>query len=110
MSFNDPTSYISIISSALLIISEILPFLPCKPNGLIDFIFKLSPCCNQCCTKSNESIKDKDKDKDNIIERLLYSILDDIDDLEDHKISLRDMKTNIKNIIHHINGDSDPTV
>ena len=39
MDFNDPSSYISIISSVLLIISEVLPFLPCKPNGLIDVLF-----------------------------------------------------------------------
>ena len=45
MDFGDPSIYISIISSVLLIISEILPFLPCHANGLFDSVFKISPCC-----------------------------------------------------------------
>ena len=110
MDFKDPSSYASIISAVLLIISEILPFLPCKPNGLVDTIFKLSPCCDNCCKNSTDTDTDsdtgtdseRDTEKDIILERLLYSILDNIDDLEDHKISLRDMKSNIKDIIQYI--------
>ena len=117
MDFRDPSSYVSIISAVLLLVSEILPFLPCKPNGLIDTIFKLSPCCNKCCKNPTDSDTDTDTDtdtdrdserdteKDIILERLLYSMLDNIDDLEDHKITLKDMKSNIKDIIHYVKND-----
>ena len=59
MSFQDPASYISVISSSLLIISELLPFLPCKPNGLIDIIFKLDKYTieNNCRNYDKELIR-----------------------------------------------------
>jgi hypothetical protein len=88
MDFRDPSSYISIISSVLLIISEILPFLPCHANGLFDSVFKISPCC----IKEKEKEKEPEKtceEKSMIIQRLLYTILDDIDDLEEKKISYK---------------------
>jgi len=99
MDFEDPSSYISIISSALLIISEILPFLPCNANGLFDSIFKISPCC----MKEKEIKPEKTcEEKSMIIERLLYTLLEDIDDLEEKKISYKDVKHNIKEVIHKI--------
>jgi hypothetical protein len=42
------------------------------------------------------------EEKSMIIERLLYTILDDIDDLEEKKISYKDVKHNIKEVIHKI--------
>lgn len=103
MDFGDPSSYISIISSALLIISEILPFLPCNANGLFDTLFKLSPCCMK--EKEEKETKEPEKtceEKSILIQRLLYTILDDIDDLEEKKISYKDVKHNIKEVIHKI--------
>jgi hypothetical protein len=38
MNWTEPESYISIISTFLFVFSEILPFLPCKSNGLIQLI------------------------------------------------------------------------
>ena len=103
--FRDPSSYISIISSSLLIVSEILPFLPCNANGLFDSIFKISPCCiKQREIREIKEIKPEKTcdEKSMIIERLLYSLLEDIDDLEEKKISYKDMKQNIKEVIHKI--------
>jgi hypothetical protein len=106
--FRDPSSYISIISSSLLIVSEILPFLPCNANGLFDSVFKISPCCmKQREIKEVKEIKEIKPEKtcdekSMIIERLLYSLLEDIDDLEEKKISYKDMKQNIKEVIHKI--------
>ena len=99
MDFGDPSSYISIISSTLLIISEILPFLPCNANGLFDSVFKISPCCMKLKEKEPEKTCEE---KSMIIERLLYTLLEDIDDLEEKKISYKDVKHNIKEVIHKI--------
>jgi hypothetical protein len=82
----------------LLIISEILPFLPCHANGLFDTLFKISPCC----IKEPKEPEKTCEEKSMIIERLLYTILDDIDDLEEKKISYKDVKHNIKEVIHKI--------
>jgi len=38
MDVNNPQTYISIISSTLLIISEVLPYLPCRSNGIVHSI------------------------------------------------------------------------
>ena len=38
---------------------------------------------------------------------MLYKILDDLDDLEEHKLSIKDIKTNIKKIIINFNNDDD---
>jgi len=38
MDVNNPQTYISIISSTLLIISEVLPYLPCSSNGIVHSI------------------------------------------------------------------------
>jgi hypothetical protein len=38
MDVNSPQTYISIISSTLLIISEVLPYLPCSSNGIVHSI------------------------------------------------------------------------
>lgn len=35
---NDPTMYLAIVGNVLLIISEILPFIPCAANGICDFV------------------------------------------------------------------------
>ena len=112
MDFGDPSIYISIISSVLLIISEILPFLPCHANGLFDSVFKISPCCIKAKeeketkeAKEAKETKEPEKtceQKSMIIQRLLYTILDDIDDLEEKKISYKDVKYNIKQIIRKV--------
>ena len=96
MNLNEPTIYISIISSSLLIISELLPFLPTNCNGLLHPLFKISPCCKKC----NE-ITDTNKNEI-IVERMLYRLLDSIDELEGHKITTKDIKGDIKKIIQHI--------
>ena len=103
MDFNEPTSYISIISSTLLILSEILPFLPCKPNGIIDTIIKSFTCYK----KENCSIKQDKETKDYImIQHMLYEMLTEIDDLEEQKITFKDVKTHIRKIIHSINENA----
>ena len=112
MSINDPAIYISILSSSLLIISEILPFLPCKPNGVFDIFLNISPCCKKNTSKeeTQKIIKEKNnvnKKNDIQFERMLYKILDDLDDLEEHKLSIKDIKTNIKKIIINFNNDDD---
>ena len=102
LNLNDPTLYVSIVSSSLLILSEILPFLPTNCNGLLHTLFKISPCCKECFIDKNVENKNKDEI---IVERMLYKLLDDIDDLEDHNMTFKDIKTEIKKIIHHIKQD-----
>ena len=98
MNSNEPTIYISIISSSLLIISELLPFLPSNCNGVLHTLFKISPCCKNCSENS-------DVNKNEIIvERMLYKLLDNIDELEGHKITTKDIKSDIKKIIQHIHN------
>lgn len=102
MNLNDPATYISIISSSLLILSEILPFLPTNCNGLLHTLFRISPCCKSCLINVDKENKNKEEI---IVERMLYKLLDDIDDLEEHNMTFKDVKTEIKKIIHHINED-----
>ncbi len=56
MNFSDPSTYISLLSSILLILSEILPFLPCKSNGLVQIMLNLIDVNRSCLT--NAAIKD----------------------------------------------------
>lgn len=102
MNLNDPATYISIISSSLLILSEILPFLPTNCNGLLHTLFRISPCCKSCIIDIN--IENKNKEEI-LVERMLYKLLDDIDDLEDDAMSFKDVKIEIKKIINHIKED-----
>ena len=102
MNLNDPATYISIISSSLLILSEILPFLPTNCNGLLHTLFRISPCCKSCIIDINLENKNKEE---MLVERMLYKLLDDIDDLEDDAMSFKDVKIEIKKIIHHIKED-----
>ena len=96
MNLNEPSIYISIISSSLLIISELLPFLPTNCNGLLHTLFKISPCCKKCdeLSEINKNVI--------IVERMLYKILDNLDELESHNITIKDIKGDIKKIIQHI--------
>lgn len=114
MNINDPAVYLSILTTTLLIISEVLPFLPCKPNGLCHIIKNImSICCKKnTSTEQNEHEKEKEKNQNNNkndiqFERMLYNILNDIDDLEDHKLSIKDIKSSIKKIIIHLKNDDD---
>lgn len=100
MNLNDPATYISIITSSLLIFSEILPFLPTNCNGLLHTLFKISPCCKKCTTDINQENKNKEEI---LIERMLYKLLDDVDDLEEHNMTFKDVKIEIKKIIKYIN-------
>lgn len=102
MNLNDPATYISITSSVLLILSEILPFLPTNCNGLLHTLFKISPCCKECII--DKGLENKNKEEI-LVERMLYKLLDDIDDLEDHNMTFKDVKNEIKKIIHHINQE-----
>lgn len=120
MNINDPAVYISILSSSLLIISEILPFLPCKPNGLCDIFLNISPCCKKYTPDRQKERKyiekeielerekcEHNKKNDIQLERMLYNILNDFDDLEEHKLSIKDIKSSIKKIIIHLKNDDD---
>jgi hypothetical protein len=98
MNLNEPTVYISIISSSLLIISELLPFLPTNCNGLLHTLFKISPCCKKC-NEFSETNKNEI-----IVERMLYKLLDNIEELESHNVTAKDIKGDIKKIIQHIHN------
>lgn len=72
MNFSDPSTYIRLCSSILLILSEILPFLPCKSNGVIQILLNLintnKTCIENAAIKPNSTHKNK-KDVDNSLEK-----------------------------------------
>ena len=72
MNVSDPSTYISLFSSILLILSEILPFLPCKSNGVIQILLNLintnKTCIENAAVKPNSTHKNK-KDVDNSLEK-----------------------------------------
>ena len=107
MDFNDPSSYISIISSILLIISEVIPFLPCNSNGIIDTFFKISPCCGKKFKIYPDEIIKKNRkatrEKKIVTEHMLYDIIDNLEDIECN-IKHNDIKLSIKNVINYINN------
>ncbi len=63
MNFSEPEHFISLISTILLLLSEILPFLPCKSNGIADFLTQLATGLNKIKdeNKPRGSIKNKKK-------------------------------------------------
>ena len=60
MPYQDPSFYISVVSSACLFMSEILPFLPIKSNGFIEMIINLLK------NKKNNKVQNVDNDALNI--------------------------------------------
>ena len=74
MNFSDPSTYVSLFSSILLILSEILPFLPCKSNGVVQIFLNLintnKTCIENAAIKPTNKHTNKDKtDIDNSIEK-----------------------------------------
>jgi len=68
--FDNPAFYISIFSSLCFTISEILPFLPVKGNGIIHAILE--------CLSSYNKNKPEDKTSDNPINNDIENKLDQV--------------------------------
>jgi hypothetical protein len=64
----------------------------------------ISPCCKKN-TPEKEKNQNNGTKNDIQLERMLYNILNDIDDLEEHKLSIKDIKNDIKKILNYIKND-----
>ncbi len=62
---NNYEFYISLFSSIFLFFSEILPFLPCKSNGILHSFFSLISDKNSCIENTNNFIEEIEKNKKN---------------------------------------------
>lgn len=62
MDFTEPEHFISLISTILLVMSEILPFLPCRSNGIADFFTQLLKGLNKIENKNTKSCIKKESE------------------------------------------------
>ena len=78
--FDNPSFYISIFSSVCFVISEILPFLPIKGNGIVHAILE----CLSSYNKDNKKQDDKTTDNpiSNDIENKLDKVLEKLDEIQ----------------------------
>lgn len=119
MSFDDPQMYVSIISSFFLICSEVLPFLPCKSNGLFEFLFTFFKK-NQKCIE-DEAIKVIDMNKSHEltsvvthyteellnVRKLKLELEEMLQNINDNKIDKNGIKNNIQKILDEIKASNE---
>ena len=96
MNFNDPQTYISIISYVLLFLSEVLPFLPCKSNGVVDYIIKILKDNQQCIKGAASKVADSNKSDEltNVVTHYTEELL-----------NLRKFKIELEKIVQNLNKD-----
>lgn len=101
MNFTEPEHYVSLISTILFVLSELLPFLPCKSNGIIDCLtlilkntrkIEKDSNCISINTKKEEKKEDEERydtasSKENIKEIYIFhdSYKDTSSSSDEHK-------------------------
>ena len=108
MNFNEPESYISIISTVFLILSEVLPFLSCKSNGLFDFVITFFKNNQKCIEDKANKIIDINKSHELtsivthyteellIIRHFKLELEKMLQEINDNKIDRNGIKNNIQ--------------
>ena len=106
MDVNDPQTYISIISSTLLIISEILPYLPCSSNGIVHSITDNLKKKNKIVNEEHElesttelHYEDEDLNRLKKLEKDLQQVMKD---LKTNKTIEIDLNKKLNEIIHEL--------
>ena len=114
MNFNEPGSYISIISTVFLILSEVLPFLSCKSNGLFDFVITFFKNNQKCIEDKANKIIDINKSHELtsivthyteellIIRHFKLELEKMLQEINDNKIDRNGIKNNIQKMLDEI--------
>jgi len=95
MKFDEPQTYISIISTVFLMFSEILPFLPCKSNGLFDFFINFFKNNQQFIEDS--AIKVVDIQKSHELTSIVTHYTEELLNIRHFEIELEEMLQKINN-------------
>ena len=109
MDLKNPETYVSIISSALLIISEILPYLPCSSNGICQTIIeifkkkdsKILPIHEKNKLDSTTELHYEDEEL-NKLKKLEHDLQQVMRDLKANKTLEIDLNLKLNEIIHEL--------
>ena len=107
MNVDNPQTYISIISSALLIISEILPYLPCASNGISQIIINSfnKTKCNKLPDENKNQVKPDlcyEDDNLNRLKKLEKDLQQVMKDLKANKTLEIDLNMKLNEIINEL--------
>jgi len=112
-------TYTTIISTAILIISEILPFLPCKSNGIFDFFINFLKTNKKCIQEGANKVVDVSKTHELttvvthyteellIVRKFKIELEDMIEKIDKDNINKEDIKSSIKKILEEIKASNE---